>query len=208
MHKNATKCNKTVRKWCKNKHGAPKIIDTFETYQWRCTSNIFGAIVWSVMKLASITIWSLAFSYRFDKPWFHNWEKTCCCAHHTFLLGFPTSCTYKPSHINTIRAVVQPTWGNPKDLVIRPLGTNWEPLMFHLPLGTNSPWDFLVPTHLMSHYKCQWTSHEVCFNLLKENGQDILIWGDVWEIAHILLLLWMTGLLLYTLPDTSRKGLR
>jgi hypothetical protein len=33
MHKNATKCNKTRSKWCKNKHGASKIIDTFETYQ-------------------------------------------------------------------------------------------------------------------------------------------------------------------------------
>jgi hypothetical protein len=33
MHKNATKCNKTIGKWCKNKHGASKIIDTFETYQ-------------------------------------------------------------------------------------------------------------------------------------------------------------------------------
>jgi hypothetical protein len=27
------KCNKTQCKWCKNKHGASKIIDTFETYQ-------------------------------------------------------------------------------------------------------------------------------------------------------------------------------
>jgi hypothetical protein len=33
MHKNAMKCNKTLGKWCKNKHGASKIIDTFETYQ-------------------------------------------------------------------------------------------------------------------------------------------------------------------------------
>jgi hypothetical protein len=33
MHKNATKCNKTQRKWCINKHGASQIIDTFETYQ-------------------------------------------------------------------------------------------------------------------------------------------------------------------------------
>jgi hypothetical protein len=32
MHKNATKCNKILRKWCKNKHGASKIIDAFETY--------------------------------------------------------------------------------------------------------------------------------------------------------------------------------
>jgi hypothetical protein len=33
MHKNAMKCTKTLSKWCKNKHGASKIIDTFETYQ-------------------------------------------------------------------------------------------------------------------------------------------------------------------------------
>jgi hypothetical protein len=26
------KCNETLRKWCKNKHGASKIIDTFWTY--------------------------------------------------------------------------------------------------------------------------------------------------------------------------------
>jgi hypothetical protein len=31
MHKNAKKCNETLNKWCKNKHGASKIIDTFET---------------------------------------------------------------------------------------------------------------------------------------------------------------------------------
>jgi hypothetical protein len=38
MHKSATKCNETIGKWCKNKHGASKIIDTFETYHavgWR-----------------------------------------------------------------------------------------------------------------------------------------------------------------------------
>jgi hypothetical protein len=32
MHKNTTKCNETLSKWCKNKHGASKNIDTFETY--------------------------------------------------------------------------------------------------------------------------------------------------------------------------------
>jgi hypothetical protein len=32
MHKNTTKCNETLSKWCKNKHEASKIIDTFETY--------------------------------------------------------------------------------------------------------------------------------------------------------------------------------
>jgi hypothetical protein len=32
MHKSATKCNEILSKWCKNKHGAPKIMDTLETY--------------------------------------------------------------------------------------------------------------------------------------------------------------------------------
>jgi hypothetical protein len=32
MHKSAMKYNKTLSKWCKNKHGASKIIDTLETY--------------------------------------------------------------------------------------------------------------------------------------------------------------------------------
>jgi hypothetical protein len=35
-----------------------------------------------------------SFSYWFDKPWFHNWRKTCCCAHHNLLLGFPTGRLY------------------------------------------------------------------------------------------------------------------
>jgi hypothetical protein len=33
MHKNTTKYNETLSKWCKNKHEASKIIDTLETYQ-------------------------------------------------------------------------------------------------------------------------------------------------------------------------------
>jgi hypothetical protein len=39
MHKNTTKCIKTLSKWCKNKHGASKIIDTFETYQWLVSND-------------------------------------------------------------------------------------------------------------------------------------------------------------------------
>jgi hypothetical protein len=42
MHKSAPKCNETIGKWYKNKHGASKIIDTFQTYQ--LSSNFFGAI--------------------------------------------------------------------------------------------------------------------------------------------------------------------
>jgi hypothetical protein len=35
MHKSATKCNETLGKWCKNKHGASKIMDTLEMYHRR-----------------------------------------------------------------------------------------------------------------------------------------------------------------------------
>jgi hypothetical protein len=48
-----------------------------------------GAIVRSVTKLAGINLRKFgSFSYWFDKPWFHNWGKTCCCAHHNLLLRF------------------------------------------------------------------------------------------------------------------------
>jgi hypothetical protein len=40
MHKNATKCNETLSKWCKNKHGASKIRDTFETYHGLRRGNL------------------------------------------------------------------------------------------------------------------------------------------------------------------------
>jgi hypothetical protein len=53
MHKSATKCNETISKWYKNKHGASKIIDTFETYHvsmkyWYLLepSSAFTVIVW------------------------------------------------------------------------------------------------------------------------------------------------------------------
>jgi hypothetical protein len=43
MHKNTTKCNETQGKWCKNKHGASKIIDTFVTYQRQRNSTVLTA---------------------------------------------------------------------------------------------------------------------------------------------------------------------
>jgi hypothetical protein len=49
MHKNATKCNETVSKWCKNKHGASKIIDTFETYQ-KALPRIYSEIMVGTQK--------------------------------------------------------------------------------------------------------------------------------------------------------------
>jgi hypothetical protein len=47
MHKSATKCNETIGKWCKNKHGASKIIDTFETYHaaTSAASGVFGMML-------------------------------------------------------------------------------------------------------------------------------------------------------------------
>jgi hypothetical protein len=42
MHKNATKCNETIGKWWINKHGASRIIDTFETYHFSNSNNYCG----------------------------------------------------------------------------------------------------------------------------------------------------------------------
>jgi hypothetical protein len=44
MHKSATKCNETVGKWCKNKHGESKIIDTLETYH-----SAIGSIMYAML---------------------------------------------------------------------------------------------------------------------------------------------------------------
>jgi hypothetical protein len=44
----------------------------------------------AVVKLASITFSRIGFSSSIDKPWFLTEGKTCCCAYHTFCLGFPT----------------------------------------------------------------------------------------------------------------------
>jgi hypothetical protein len=59
MHKNATKCNKTQNKWCINKHGASKIIDTFETYHM-ARAAVLAAI--GIGSRVSIAI-SSAFSF-------------------------------------------------------------------------------------------------------------------------------------------------
>jgi hypothetical protein len=39
------KCKETLGKWCKNKHGASKILDTLEMYQ--CTKHNQGCITMS-----------------------------------------------------------------------------------------------------------------------------------------------------------------
>jgi hypothetical protein len=53
MHKNAMKCNETLSKWCKNKHGASKIIDTFETYQLLRGELSLGVLMMDDMVLCS-----------------------------------------------------------------------------------------------------------------------------------------------------------
>jgi hypothetical protein len=55
--------------------------------------QLSGALVWSVAKLAGINLRKCgSFSYWFDKTLVSQLRETCCCAHHTFLLGFPTGC--------------------------------------------------------------------------------------------------------------------
>jgi hypothetical protein len=60
MHKSATKCNETVGKWCKNKHGASKFIDTLETYQAALhkKDRIVGGVK-GLGKFLQIILWHL-----------------------------------------------------------------------------------------------------------------------------------------------------
>jgi hypothetical protein len=74
MHKSATKCNKILSKWCKNKHEASKIMDTLETYQRRCRGGkrrlLQGEfrthILYFVLSFA-FTLFSLASFYQKHK---------------------------------------------------------------------------------------------------------------------------------------------
>jgi hypothetical protein len=58
MYKSATKCNETIGKWCKNKHGASKIIDTLETYQ-RASSSYPRQDLQKAQEEATLSKWSL-----------------------------------------------------------------------------------------------------------------------------------------------------
>jgi hypothetical protein len=68
MHKKARKCNKTQSKWCINKHGASKMIDTFEMYQ---NPELGGAVIY-VRAEAHYLEFSMAASVQgWKKKWFY-----------------------------------------------------------------------------------------------------------------------------------------
>jgi hypothetical protein len=51
------KCNETLSKWCKNKHGASKIMDTFETYQdTRFSTYDLSSICFIIVLALNLTI--------------------------------------------------------------------------------------------------------------------------------------------------------
>jgi hypothetical protein len=68
------KCNETQGKWCKNKHGASKIIDTFETYQ----SATSFALATSVVSLLAVVCISSHPSMQFYRALglVLGWEKS------------------------------------------------------------------------------------------------------------------------------------
>jgi hypothetical protein len=67
MHKNATKCNKTQNKCCINKHGASKIIDTFETYHTSRRQNEVHATVSQMHPIIKAEYEALLHDMRMEK---------------------------------------------------------------------------------------------------------------------------------------------
>jgi hypothetical protein len=56
MHKNATKCNKTQSKWCINKHGASKIIDSLRRIRGQGTSIVAMLAATSVEPSVAVSL--------------------------------------------------------------------------------------------------------------------------------------------------------
>jgi hypothetical protein len=85
MHKSATKCNETLGKWCKNKHGASKIMDTLETYQ------PLAAIITTVFYLLVLYLFALPNTPEnpFASIYSESLIKT-TCQHLLLLVGFDT----------------------------------------------------------------------------------------------------------------------
>jgi hypothetical protein len=48
-----------------------------------------GALVGVLLSQSASPSVVLSFLLRIDQPWFLTEGKACCCAHHTFRLGFP-----------------------------------------------------------------------------------------------------------------------
>jgi hypothetical protein len=75
MHKNAMKCNKTQSKWCINKHGASKIIDTFETYQSQSESKRRNRVSHCDKGESLPFRGRMADDQGSSKPWYNNTSK-------------------------------------------------------------------------------------------------------------------------------------
>jgi hypothetical protein len=76
MHKNATKCDKTLSKWCKNKPGASKIIDTFETYLLDLDSNFVDLLERSCYEFRRTFLQDVWFLFNFSQELYMDLAKT------------------------------------------------------------------------------------------------------------------------------------
>jgi hypothetical protein len=85
MHKNATKCNETLSKWCKNKHGASKIIDTFETYH-SFHGIVPGGASYPIGKIELEVCFGNSNNYRREKLEFEVMD---CSSQYHAILGRP-----------------------------------------------------------------------------------------------------------------------
>jgi hypothetical protein len=78
MHKSATKCNETIGKWCKNKHGASKIIDTFETYQWPVHEFEVEFLPSVVLPISEADVECYSTKWIVSTPWDYSMKGAIC----------------------------------------------------------------------------------------------------------------------------------
>jgi hypothetical protein len=98
------KCNETLSKWCKNKHGASKIIDMLETYQRQSSRQGYSARTSCTNHTClprpsnSLLTTKVCVEYRGLQPWERRtWLKTwlrrqiakvyCFVLHHRVICG-------------------------------------------------------------------------------------------------------------------------
>ncbi|XP_071681596.1 uncharacterized protein [Lolium perenne] len=88
-------------------------------------------------------------------------------------------------HVNTIRAVVRPAWGNPRGLVVRPMGANLFMAEFaseadKLGVANGGPWHISKHAILLKDYDVKAQPEDVVFD-------ELTVWARILNLGYELM---------------------